>query len=38
MSDTLGSLTPGKKPGILLLENLSADNKITSETNVLRII
>lgn len=38
MSDTLGSLTPGKNPGILLLENLSKDAKITSETSVLRII
>jgi cytosine/adenosine deaminase-related metal-dependent hydrolase len=38
MSDTLGSLTPGKKPGILLLENLSKDKKITPETNVSRVI
>jgi cytosine/adenosine deaminase-related metal-dependent hydrolase len=38
MSDTLGSLSPGKTPGILLLENGSKDAQITPNTTVRRII
>jgi len=37
MSDVLGSFDIGKAPGILLLENVSENNKIISDTKVSRI-
>jgi len=36
MDDTLGSFDPGRKPGVLLLEN--ADNNITEKTTVTRLL
>lgn len=36
--DTLGSLEPGKAPGVLLLENLGVHNKITEATRVSRLV
>ena len=36
--DVLGSLTPGKKPGLVLVGNLDADGNITAESRSERII
>ena len=36
--DMLGSLTPGKKPGIVLVENMDADGFVTSQSRSVRII
>ena len=36
--DMLGSLTPGKKPGLVFVGNLDADGNITSESRSERII
>ena len=36
--DVLGSLTPGKKPGIVFVENLDADGRLTAESRSERII
>jgi aminodeoxyfutalosine deaminase len=36
--DTLGSLTPGKTPGVVLLENLGPDGGLTGQTQVRRLI
>ena len=36
--DTLGSLEPGKTPGVLLLQGLTAEGKIASETTVKRLV
>jgi aminodeoxyfutalosine deaminase len=35
--DTLGSLEPGKKPGVLLIEGLEEEFKLVRETRVLRL-
>ncbi len=36
--DTLGSLTPGKTPGVLLLENLNPEGTLSPQTTVRRLI
>jgi Cytosine deaminase and related metal-dependent hydrolases len=36
--DTLGSLQAGKTPGLLLLENLSHDGRVSDSTSVKRIV
>jgi len=36
--DTLGSLEPGKTPGVLLLEDMSPHEKITEATKVRRLV
>lgn len=36
--DTLGSLEPGKIPGVLLLEDVGPDGKITEATRVRRLV
>ena len=36
--DTLGSLEPGKTPGVLLLQGLAAEGKIAAETTVKRLV
>ena len=37
-ADVLGTLTPGKKPGIVLIERLDKDGNLTSESRSRRII
>ncbi len=36
--DVLGSLTPGKKPGIVLVKGLDADGNVTAESTSVRLI
>lgn len=36
--DTLGSLEPGKTPGVLLLSNMTPDWKLSSSTQVKRLV
>jgi cytosine/adenosine deaminase-related metal-dependent hydrolase len=36
--DTLGSLEPGKTPGVLLLEHLSTAGGIQAQTSVRRLV
>ena len=37
-ADVLGTLTPGKKPGIVLIDRLDKDGNLTSESRSRRII
>ena len=36
--DTLGSLLPGKKPGIVAIENLDAEGRLTARSYSHRIV
>ncbi len=36
--DILGSIEPGKRPGLVLLENLSHEGRLTAESRSLRIV
>lgn len=36
--ETLGSITPGKKPGLVYIENIDADGNLTTESRSERII
>jgi imidazolonepropionase-like amidohydrolase len=38
MEDKLGSIEPGKKPGLVLVENLSDLHQLTSSSSAKRIL